>query len=156
MHWQDKPEFLVPLKVIWVVPLSALRWYHLKRYDGTASALWAIWEVEIQIISEFGVIKKLQYTRIYSNRNHRNKWWSSTQLSNDKVENNTSNSYLCGGNNKFNIVDHSKSTIKSTKKKGQIGITLIIKIIMTFIINVWGARGRWFESSHPDSNRKHR
>ena len=21
---------------------------------------------------------------------------------------------------------------------------------MTFIINVWGARGRWFESSHPD------
>ena len=24
-----------------MVPLSALRWYHLKRYDGTTSALWA-------------------------------------------------------------------------------------------------------------------
>ena len=41
-------------------------------------------------------------------------------------------------------------TIVQTERKGQIGITLIIKIIMTFIIIVWGARGRWFESSHPD------
>lgn len=39
MHRQGKPEFLVPLKVIRVVPLSALQWYHLHRYDGTASAL---------------------------------------------------------------------------------------------------------------------
>ena len=43
-------------------------------------------------------------------------------------------------------------TIVQTEKKGQIGITLIIKIIMTFIIRVWGARGRWFESSHPDTS----
>ena len=42
-------------------------------------------------------------------------------------------------------------TIVQTERKGQIGITLIIKIIMTFTIRVWGACGRWFESSHPDN-----
>lgn len=47
MHRQGKPEFLVPLKVIRVVPLSALQWYHLHRYDGTASALSAIWGTDI-------------------------------------------------------------------------------------------------------------
>ena len=39
MHRQGKTGFLVPLKVLRVVPLSALRWYHLQRYNGTASAL---------------------------------------------------------------------------------------------------------------------
>ena len=32
-----------------MVPLSALRWYHLKRYDGTASALWANHEIFRQV-----------------------------------------------------------------------------------------------------------
>ena len=44
-------------------------------------------------------------------------------------------------------------TIVQTERKGQIGIKLIIKIIMTLIIRVWGARGRWFESSHPDTKK---
>ena len=46
------------------------------------------------------MIGKLQYTRIYGKLKRRNKLWSSTQLSNDKVENNTSNGYLCDGNKK--------------------------------------------------------
>ena len=57
-----------------------------------------IWEAEIQIISEFWVVGKLQYTRKYGKLNRRNKWWSSAQLSNDKVDNDIGNSYLCGGN----------------------------------------------------------
>ena len=28
--------FLVPLRAIWMVPLQALQWYRLLRYDGTA------------------------------------------------------------------------------------------------------------------------
>ena len=50
------------------------------------------------------MIGKLQYTRIYGKLKRRNKLWSSTQLSNDKVENNTSNGYLCGGNYKLNYL----------------------------------------------------
>ena len=60
------------------------------------------WEVEIQISFEFWVIRKLKNTEIYGKLKRRNKWWSSGQLSCDKVENNISNSYLCGGNNMLN------------------------------------------------------
>ena len=42
-------------------------------------------------------------------------------------------------------------TIVQTERKGQIGIDLIIKIIGVIFLIVWGARGRWFESSHPDT-----
>ena len=45
------------------------------------------------------MIGKLQYTGIYGKLNRRDKLWSSTQLSYDKVDNDISNSYLCGGNN---------------------------------------------------------
>ena len=45
------------------------------------------------------MIAKLLHLIIYRKRNRRNKLWSSTQLGYNKVENNTSNSYLCGGNN---------------------------------------------------------
>ena len=36
-----------------------------------------IWEMKIEITSVFWVIGKVQYTRIYSNLNRRNKLWSS-------------------------------------------------------------------------------
>ena len=42
-------------------------------------------------------------------------------------------------------------TIVQTERKGQIGIDLIIKLIEVIFLIVWGARGRWFESSHPDT-----
>ena len=70
-----------------------------------------IWEAEIQIISEFWVVGKLQYTRKHRNLNRRNKWWASGQLNFDKVDYDTSNSYLCGSNNKFNYL-----TIQSQPK----------------------------------------
>ena len=47
------------------------------------------------------MIGKLQCAGIYVKLKRRNKLWSSAQVSYDKVGNNTSNSYLCGG--KFNI-----------------------------------------------------
>ena len=60
--------------------------------------------MEIEIISEFLEIGKLQYTRIYGKLNRRNKLRANDKLSNDKVENNTINSYLCGGNNMLNYL----------------------------------------------------
>ena len=42
-------------------------------------------------------------------------------------------------------------TIVQTERKGQIGIELIIKTIEVIFLIVWGARGRWFESSYPDT-----
>ena len=42
-------------------------------------------------------------------------------------------------------------TIVQTERKGQIGIDLIIKQIEVIFLIVWGARGRWFESSYPDT-----
>ena len=50
------------------------------------------------------MIGKLQYTRIYSNLNRRNKLWSCDKLSYDKVDNDISNSYLCGDNNLLNLL----------------------------------------------------
>ena len=41
-------------------------------------------------------------------------------------------------------------TIVQTERKGQIGIELIITLIEVIFLIIWGARGRWFESSHPD------
>ena len=61
-----------------------------------------IWEVEIEIISEFWVIEKLQYTRIYGKLNRRNKLWSSGKLNYNNLDDEADYSYLCGGNNKFN------------------------------------------------------
>ena len=61
-----------------------------------------IWEMEIEITSVFWVIGKVQYTRIYSNLNRRNKLWSSRKLSNNNLDDKADYSYLCGGNNKFN------------------------------------------------------
>ena len=56
-----------------------------------------IQEVETEIISEFWVIGKLQYTRIYGKLNRRNKLWSSDKLSNNNLDDKTDYSYLCGG-----------------------------------------------------------
>ena len=64
-----------------------------------------IQEVEIEIITGFWVIRKLQYIGIYSKLNHRNKWCSSSKLSDNNLDDKVGYSYLCGGNNKFNIVD---------------------------------------------------
>ena len=55
---------MVPLKVIRVVPLSALRWYHLKRYDGTASALSAkprVLSSERSVTDGISFIEKLSF-----------------------------------------------------------------------------------------------
>ena len=45
---------------------------------------------------------KIQYTRIYSKLNRRNKLCSNGKLDNDNLENEVDYSYLCGVNNKFN------------------------------------------------------
>ena len=50
------------------------------------------------------MIGKLQYTGIYGKLNHRNKLWSCDKLSYDKVDNDISNSYLCGDNNLLNLL----------------------------------------------------
>ena len=70
-----------------------------------------IWEAETQIISEFWVIGKLQYYEIYSKLNRRNKWWSSGQLSNNNLDNETDYSYLCNGNNNCREIINLLTTI---------------------------------------------
>ena len=60
--------------------------------------------MEVVINFEFLEIGKLQYTRIYGKLNRRNKLRANDKLSNDKVENNTINSYFCGGNNMLNYL----------------------------------------------------
>ena len=61
-----------------------------------------IWEMKIEITSVFWVIGKVQYTRIYSNLNRRNKLCSNGKFENDNLDDKADYSYLCGGNNKFN------------------------------------------------------
>ena len=61
-----------------------------------------IQEVEIGIFSEIWVIRKLQYTKIYSKLNRRNKLCSNGKFENDNLDDKADYSYLCGGNNKFN------------------------------------------------------
>ena len=58
-----------------------------------------IWEEEIEIISGFRVIGKLQYTRIYGKLNCRNKLCSNGKFDNDNLDDKADYSYLCGGNN---------------------------------------------------------
>ena len=58
-----------------------------------------IWGIEIEIISEFRVIGKLQYTGIYGKLNRRDKLWSSSKFVDDKIDDEADNYYLCGGSN---------------------------------------------------------
>ena len=58
-----------------------------------------IFEMEIEIISEFLEIGKLQYTRIYGKLKRRNKLWSSNKLDDNYIDDKADNDYLCGGNN---------------------------------------------------------
>ena len=58
-----------------------------------------ILEVEIEIITEFRVIEKLQYGGIYGKLNRRNKLWPSGKLSNNNLDDKADYSYLCNGNN---------------------------------------------------------
>ena len=97
------------------------------------------------------MIVKLQYYGIYGKLKRRNKLWSSNKFDDDNLDDEADYSYLCGGNNILNYLCLSCLNHELNHKKGQIGIKLIIKIKMTLIIRVWGARGRWFESSHPDT-----
>ena len=111
------------------------------------------WEAEIGIISEFWVTGKLQCTGIYGKLKCRNKLWSCGKLEVKSICTNNKKHYLCGGNNKFNKDWWLKVNHKVNQRKEQIGIDLIIKLIEVIFIFVWGARGRWFESSHPDTNK---
>ena len=45
-----------------------------------------IWEMEIEIISEFWVIEKIQYTRIYGKLKRRNKLWSSSNFKDNNLD----------------------------------------------------------------------
>ena len=78
-----------------------------------------IWEVEIEIISEFWVIEKLQYTRIYGKLKRRNKSWSSGKLSNNNLDDEADYSYLCGGNNKFNSLTNQSQLQSQPLRKGR-------------------------------------
>ena len=78
-----------------------------------------IWEMEIEIISEFWVIEKIQYTRIYGKLKRRNKLWSSGKLSNNNLEDEVDYSYLCGGNNKFNSLTNQSQLQSQPLRKGR-------------------------------------
>ena len=52
--------------------------------------------------------------------------------------------------NKSLTLDNLKVNHKVNHEEKEIGNKLIIKIIITIQTIVWGACGRWFESSHPD------
>ena len=58
-----------------------------------------IWEVEIEIISGFRAIGKLQYTGIYGKFNRRDKLWLGNKFDDDKIDDDVDNYYLCGGSN---------------------------------------------------------
>ena len=58
-----------------------------------------IQEVEIGIFSEIWVIRKLQYTKIYSKLNRRNKLCSKDKFDDNNLDDEANNSYLCNGNN---------------------------------------------------------
>ena len=55
-------------------------------------------------IVRFLEIEKLQYTEIYGKLNYRNKIWVGSKVDDNRIENEANNSYLCGGNNKFNYL----------------------------------------------------
>ena len=78
-----------------------------------------IWEMEIEIISEFWVIEKIQYTRIYGKLKRRNKLWSSGKLSNNNLDDEADYSYLCGGNNKFNSLTNQSQLQSQPLRKGR-------------------------------------
>ena len=58
-----------------------------------------IQEVETEIISEFWVIGKLQYTEIYDKLKRRNKLCLRGELNSNNLDDEANNSYLCNGNN---------------------------------------------------------
>ena len=78
-----------------------------------------IWEMEIEIISVFWVIGKIQYTRIYGKLNRRNKLWPSGKLSNNNLDDEADYSYLCGGNNKFNSLTNQSQLQSQPLRKGR-------------------------------------
>ena len=96
------------------------------------------------------MIAKLQYARIFNNLNRRNKLCSSTKLSNYIVDITLAIVIFVVVNSILTSPICTVQTIVQTERKGQIGIELIIKIIEVIFLIVWGARGRWFESSYPD------
>ena len=63
--------------------------------------------MEIEIISEFLEIGKLQYTRIYGKLKRRNKLWSSNKFDDDNLDDEADYCYLCGGNYKLNYLSLS-------------------------------------------------
>ena len=60
--------------------------------------------MEIEIISEFCVIGKLQCAGICGKLQRRNKLWSSGKLSDNNLDDKADYSYLCGGNNMLNYL----------------------------------------------------
>ena len=57
------------------------------------------------------MIGKLQYTRIYTKLNRRNKLWSCDKLSNNNLDNETDYGYLCNGNNNCREIINLLTTI---------------------------------------------
>ena len=75
-----------------------------------------ICKVEIEIIYEYQVIGKLQYTRIYGKLKRRNKLRANDKFNNDNHDNKTDNGYLCGGYSNsreiFNFIDNNLGSCK--------------------------------------------
>ena len=65
------------------------------------------------------MIGKLQYTRIYTKLNRRNKLWSCDKLSNNNLDDEADYSYLCGGNNKFNSLTNQSQLQSQPLRKGR-------------------------------------
>ena len=62
------------------------------------------------------MIGKLQYTRIYTKLNRRNKLWSCDKLSNNNLDNETDYGYLCGGyRNSREIINFIDNNLGSCK-----------------------------------------
>ena len=99
--------------------------------------------------------EKLQYTRIYSNFKHRNKLWPKDKFDDDSLDDGADYSYLCGGNNMLNYLCLSCLNHELNHKERADRHHTDNQDYNDFYNNRLGARGRWFESSHPDTNRKH-
>ena len=96
------------------------------------------------------MIGKLQCIGIYGKLKRRNKLGTSTNLAMIKLRITLVIIIFVMVNSILTSPICTVQTIVQTERKGQIGIDLIIKIIEVIFLIVWGACGRWFESSHPD------
>ena len=101
------PKYFLKSKLFIAIKFLIRHIYKDIQSTGIVQMDWMIldiYEVEIEIISEFWVIGKLQYAGIYGKLKRRNKLWTNGKLSYNNLDDKVDYSYLCGDNNMLNYL----------------------------------------------------